>query len=117
MSQNLEQTYRRIEKNKKERREINKMIKDELVNNERYQQIKEEMTALRDEKKQIERETKELSGDAEKLDQLKIDIQTDQEMLSDIALNMYVNDQTVEIIDEDETTWYPQFKVTFKKAH
>lgn len=113
----LEEVYQRLEKNKKERREINKMFKDELASTPRYQEINEELKTLREERKSIENEIKESSShEAQKLEELKYDIQTDQELLADIALNMYANDQNVEIIDEHEQAWYPQFKVTFKRG-
>lgn len=112
----LDEVYGRLKKNQKERREVNKMIKDELASTPRYQEIQEELKTLREEKKAIEQEVK--SGrDGDRLEELKIDIQTDQELLSDIALNMYANKEQVEIVDEYDEKWYPQFKVTFKKAN
>ena len=67
-------------------------------------------------KKTIENEVRaEYSSEMDRLDDLKIEIDTDQELLSDIALNMYVREEVVEIIDENDVAWYPQFKVTFKK--
>ena len=67
-------------------------------------------------KKAIENELKAAAqSDLDKLDELKVDIAADQEMLADIALNMYVKEETVEIIDEYDQAWYPEFKVAFKK--
>ncbi|PIQ67739.1 hypothetical protein COY25_03055 [Candidatus Uhrbacteria bacterium CG_4_10_14_0_2_um_filter_41_7] len=112
----LEEVYSRLQKNKKERQEITKMFKNDLSNSERYKEILEEMKVLRDEKKAIETEVKADYGDEmDKLDGLKIEIDTDQELLGDIALSMYVKEQVVEIIDEHDVAWYPQFKVAFKK--
>ncbi len=111
----LEEVYKRLQESKKRRRDINKMYKDELSQNTRYQEVVEEMAKFREEKKSIENEIKSSSRDYKELDDLKIDIQTDQELLSDIALTMYVDKEQVEIIDEYENKWYPLFKVTFKK--
>lgn len=112
----LEETYKRLTENKKEKRELTKMYKDDLGNNERFKEIVEEMKVLREEKKSIENEVKtEYTSEMDQIDQLKIDIDSDQEMLADIALNMYVKEETVEIIDENDVAWYPQFKVTFKR--
>jgi len=91
------------------------MYKDELSQSARYQEIVDEMAKLREEKKSIENEIKSSSRDYKELDDIKIDIQTDQELLSDIALSMYVEKEQIEIIDEYENKWYPMFKVTFKK--
>lgn len=114
--QTLDEVYKRLEKAKKKRKELNKMLKDELSSQARYKEIQKEMKALREEKKGIEQETRSASGELSELDELKIEITTDTELLSDIALNMYTNKETVEIVDENEEKWYPQFKVTFKKG-
>ncbi len=113
----LEEVYNRLQVNKKKRSEIAKMLKDELAHNARYKEIGEEMLVLREEKKSIEMEIRSQSADFEDLDDLKIDIATDQELLADIALNMYANNEEVEIIDEWDNKYYPQFKVNFKKSN
>ena len=113
----LEEVYKRLQENKKEKREIGKMLKDDLANTERYREIIEEMKTLREEKKGIEDQVKaESSKEMDRFDELKIDIDTDTELLADIALNMYVKEELVEIIDEYENAWYPHFKVNFKKG-
>lgn len=114
---NLEEVYKRLEKNKKRKKEIAKMVSDEMSHNSRYQEIKEELKTLRDEKKAIEHTVLASSPDFAELEELKAEIQTDQEVLSDLALNMYVKDETVEIVDEYDQTWFPSFKVTFKKGN
>ncbi|MBT5808132.1 hypothetical protein HOI18_02540 [Candidatus Uhrbacteria bacterium] len=113
----LEQVYERLEVNKKRRKEINGMLKDELTHETRHQEIVEEMKTLREEKKGIEQNVKSGSKEFLELDDLKIEIQTDQELLADIALNMFMKEQTVEIIDDYDQTWYPVFKVAFKKSN
>jgi len=114
--QKLEEVYARITVSKNKRKELNKMLKDELSVNARHQEIQEEMAVLRDEKKGIENEIRSMSNDLSELDDLKIEIMTDMELLSDIALNMYMNKETVEIKDDFDNTWYPQFMVKFKKS-
>ena len=111
----LEEVYARLEENKKRRREINKMYKDELTHNARYQEIMEEMATLKSEKQGIEYEIKSGSGEFAELEDLKSEISADSEVISDIALNMYVEGETVEIIDKNDTKWFPVFKVSFKK--
>ena len=111
----LDEVYSRLNTNKKRRSEIQKMIKDELSHNQRYQELKEEMKDLGDEKKMIEEEVRSSGSEGRELDDLKLEIQTDQELLSDIALTMYSKNETVEIVDEYDQSWYPVFKVSFKK--
>ncbi len=113
----LEDIYVRLEKNKKRRKEINKMLKDELAHSSRYKEIVEEMKSLREEKKGIEQEVRAGNSDSAELEELKSEIQTDQELLADQALNMFVKNETVEIKDEYDQTWYPVFKVSFKKSN
>ncbi|MBU0613801.1 hypothetical protein KJ766_00765 [Patescibacteria group bacterium] len=115
---NLESVYKRIQKNKKEKNQISKMLRDELASNQRYQELVEKLTKLRLEKKAIEDEVKSVSkSDISRMDDLKVEIQTDIELISDIALNMYVQKENVEIIDENDQKWYPQFKVAFKRSN
>lgn len=113
----LEDIYARLEKNKKRRKEINKMLKDELSHSSRYQEILEEMKTLREEKKGIEQDVRAGNSDVAELEELKAEIQTDQELLADQTLNMYLKNETVEIKDEYDQTWYPVFKVNFKKSN
>lgn len=111
----LEEVYKSLEANKKKRREIAKMYKDELVNNQRHQEISEQLKELREEKKSIENQIKSGTKDFQELDDLRLEIQSETELLSDLALNMYMKNQTVEITDEHDNKWLPVFKVTFKK--
>jgi len=113
----LEEVYARLEKNKKRKKEISKMVSDELSHDARYKEIKEELGALREEKKAIEQTVRAGTSDFAEFEELGAEIQADQEILSDLALNMYIKDETVEIKDEYDQTWYPTFKVAFKKGN
>ena len=114
---NLEDIYHRLEANKKRRKEINKMFRDELAHSSRYKEITEEMQVLREEKKGIEQQVRSAQTESQELEDIKMEIQTDQELLADMTLNMYVKNETVEIKDEYDQTWYPVFKVNFKKSN
>lgn len=112
----LEEVYNRLRDKKREKGEIQKAFKDELANNPRYTQVAEQLKTLKEEKKSIENQAwASASADAQKLDLLALDIESDKEMLSDMALNMYTKGQTVEIVDEFNTRWVPKFSVAFKK--
>lgn len=113
----LEEVYKRLEENKQKRKEMSKMLKDELGADPRHKAITEEMATLRDEKKGIEQNVLARSGQFSDFEELKIEIATDQELLADIALNMFTNNETVEIVDEYEQTLHPVFKVSFKKSN
>ncbi len=114
---NLEDIYARLEANKKKRKDINKMLKDELTHHPEHQEVVDAMAALREQKKGIEQDVRSGMPESRELEDLKIEIATDQELLADVALNMLAKDQTVEIVDEYDQTWYPVFKVSFKKSN
>ena len=77
----------------------------------------EKLKKLKERKKQIEEIIKnEFSAEFNKLDALKLDIETDNQLLSDIAFNQLVKGQAVEVMDEGDNKYEPIFKVKFKKV-
>lgn len=112
----LQEVHNRLQTKKKQRREIKSAFQDALRNNARYMAILEQIEGLKAEKKSIENETRARDLDAAKLDELKVDIQSDTILLADIALNMYVQQMPVEIVDELNARWVPVFGVRFKKS-
>ena len=112
----LERVYQRLQQAKVRRRELMKMCKDELSHNQQHQEIVEEMKRLRAEKKSIEQDVRmHALGIEAELDELKTEIQSDGELLADVALNMYTSGENVEIVDADDNRYVPLFKVTFKR--
>lgn len=114
--QNLQEAHTVLVQKKKERREINKMFQDELKHHGDYQKILEDMKVLRERKKSIENQIKASAlANANQMDVLALEIKDQNQMLADIALNMYVANETVEVIDEENARWLPEFSVRFKK--
>ena len=112
----IEDTYRELLEKKRERRERFKAFKDELAASKQYEDLAQELKALRERKKSIENDIKSRSlADARKLEELTLEIRSEQELLSDLALNAYLKGETVEIVDETNAKWVPLFRVTFKK--
>ncbi len=114
MSNTLEAVYKRLQEKKRKRRDLNKSFQDELSVHPRYQEIVEELQKLREEKKSIENEVRS-PGDITEIEALKADIKGDQEMLADIALNKFLANENVEIVDDANVKWVPAFSVRFKK--
>lgn len=115
--QNLQEVFIRIQEAKKAQKDIRDMYKDALANTPGYQDIVDEMKTLREKKKSIETSVREsMSAEWTKMDDLKIDIESDQELLSDIAMTKLMKGETVTVIDQYENEYEPAFKVTFKKA-
>ena len=50
------------------------------------------------------------------LEDLKIDIESDQEMLNDMAMTKYAKGESIELKDQYDNTYEPVFVVKFKKA-
>jgi endonuclease III-like uncharacterized protein len=112
----LKDVHARMRQKQKEQSEIKKMFKDTLLHDAKYQEILDTVKKLREQKKSIENQAWASSRtEADKLDLLALDIKSDKEMLASIALNMYVAGKTVEVVDEYNTRWVPQFSVTFTK--
>ena len=94
------------------------MYKDALAQADEYEEIVEEIKTLREKKKQIEtRIQAELGRAWEKFDDLKREVETEKEMLNDIALTTLMKGETVEVKDEFENAYEPIWKVNFKKAN
>jgi len=114
----LQEVWSRLQKTKRKQKEIRTAYKDALVNNADYGKIVEDLKTLREKKKQIEADTRrDFSSEFNELETLKADAETDQELLSDIALNTFVKGETVRITDEFNNNYEPVFVVKFKKVY
>lgn len=115
--ENIQKVFDRMQKRRKELKEVRAMYKDGLDNDTRYNNIVEEVKTLRDKKKKIEIEVQEHLGEAySKLEELRDDIATDQQMINDIAMTTLMDGKTVEVTDEYNNRYEPEFKVSLKKA-
>lgn len=111
----LKEVHLNIQQLKREKKELMSMVKDELAQNERYQEILEAAENLRTEKKSIELTVKESAPtEAARIDELAIEIKSNEELLSDLAFNLLMANQTVEI-EHDDNRYIPKFSVRFKK--
>ncbi len=114
--QSVQEIFARIQDNKKKQKDLRSAYKDALDTSLEYQEIIEKLTALREKKKQIEQTVKEqFASELTKLDDLKIDLASDTEVLTDLAMTQLMKGETVEVKDEYENTYQPVFKVNFKK--
>lgn len=116
MSEQLQIIFDRVVETKKKIKDIQAAYKEALDSSEEYKEIKGKMDTLRARKKQIENSIKEnFSGELTKLDDLRIDLSSDQQMLSDAAFNHLVKGDTVQVLDQYNNKYEPVFKVSFKK--
>ena len=117
MSQNLQEVFKRIQEKKKEQSELKKMYRDALSINGEYQEVLEELEALKLKKKKIEAGVQsDFKEEFDKLEGLKLNIAGDNQMLSDLALTKLTSGETVKIVDDNKTEYEPIFTVKFKKV-
>jgi predicted nuclease with TOPRIM domain len=115
--QDLRQVYFNVQQKKREKNEIAKMIRDELAHSGEYQKIVDELKRLRERKASIENQVKAGAlSNLEYMDALKDEISAGNELMADIALTMYANGETVEIVDDERgVRLSPVFSVKFQK--
>ena len=114
--QDIQEVFNRIQQIKKQQKDLRNSYKDALNNSGEYAEIGEKLRTLRERKKQIELSIKsDMGSDYTKLEDLKIDLESDMEMLSDMALTKMMKGETIEIKDEYDNKYEPVFTVRFKK--
>jgi len=120
MSQSkLELTFFGEKKKSARKSELAKMVRDYLAQNGTYMQVVEEMRVLREKKKSIENGVRaSCLSDVREIDTLSLQISAAKDLMSDIALTMYAEGKTVEIVDKERGVRYvPEFSVKFRKEN
>ncbi len=113
----IQEIFSRILETKKKQKDIKSAYREALTSSEEYKNIVDKMTELRAKKKQIENSIKQdFSGEFQKLDDFKIDLESDNTMLSDAAFSKLVKGETVAVVDEYDNNYEPLFTVKFKKT-
>lgn len=116
--QNIQEVFNHIREMKKEQKDLRDMYKDALVQADEYEEIVEKIATLREKKKEIETRIQSQLGRAyEKLEDLKREVETEKEMMNDIALSTLMKGETVVVKDEYDNEYEPNWKVGFKKAN
>ncbi len=114
--QDLKEIHKELESKRRELREINKMMRDELSASKQYCDLVDEGKTLRDKKASIVNEIRGRNSEAlDKIDLLKLEIKAMTEKLSDVAINRYAAKESIEFMDENNNRWMPVFTVKFKK--
>ena len=115
--QDIQEIFNRIQEIKKKSKDIRSAYKDALAASGEYKEIDEKIKTLRERKKQIEKSVKsDFSGEFTKLEDFKVDLESDNTMLSDAALTKLMKGETVEVVDEYDNKYEPEFSVKFKKT-
>jgi len=113
---NIQDIFNRIQETKKEQKVIKAIYRDAFANSGRYQEVKERLEKLKEEKKRIEQSIKDdLKAEIHKLETFKQEIETDNLLLSDLAINKIMKGESIEVTDEHSNKYEPIFSVKFKK--
>ena len=116
--QNVQEVFNKIREMKKEQKDLRDMYKDALVQTDEYKEIVEKIKELREKKKAIEtRIQAQLGRSYEKLEDLKLEVDSQKEMLNDIAISTLMKGETVVAKDEFDNVYEPVWKVNFKKTN
>ncbi len=116
LMQELSDVLKRIRQKKQDRKQVHSVYKDLLAQSEAYKKVLDELKKLKAEKLQIEHALQEeCSKEMEEEERLALDIKTDVQLMSDLALTKLMKGETIEVADENDVKYEPVFKVTFKK--
>jgi len=117
MAQELSAVFNRIQEKKKKQRELKVMYRDALSVNGEYQKVVEDLEDLKIKKKKIEAGVQsDFKEEFDKLEGLKLNIASDNQLLSDIALTQFTKGELKRLVDEYQVEYEPIFTVKFKKA-
>jgi len=114
----IKEVYQRIRGNKGKLKELKNSAKDVLTNDFSYSKMKAEVDEKRKELKILEKQL--ITSNMINYDQMenfKIDIKTDEELLKDIALSLLMKNEQVELVDKYENKYIPELKVAFKRIN
>lgn len=115
--EDLQQIFDRVKEFKNQQKLIRDAYKSELAHHSEYQEIKDDLEKVKIQKKEIETSIKTaMAKDFEKLEDLKLDIEADNEMISDLAFNKLMKGEKVEISDELGNKYDPVIVVKFQKV-
>ncbi|HCP08541.1 MAG TPA: hypothetical protein DIT25_01950 [Candidatus Moranbacteria bacterium] len=116
--QDMQKVFSEIREAKKEMKELRAQYKDALTQTDKYPELADKMTEMREEKKRIETKVQQQMGKAyEKLEDLKSEVAANEELLNDIAITTLMDGKTVEVVDEFKNRYEPVYVVKFKKTN
>lgn len=113
----IQELFYKIQDLKKKQRDIRVMVRDALKQSKSYQDIQSEWNKVRDQKKEIERKVKgEYEKELSKLDDLKIDLESELEEFSDAALDQIMKGKVVKVHDARNVSYDVVVKAVFQKS-
>lgn len=112
----IQEVFDKIQSIKEKQKEIKAVYRDALANSAAYQNALEDHNSAKEKKKQAEESIKsDFSKEFEKLEEIKYDLETENILLSDIALNHITKGEKIEVVDSYDNKYEPLFSVKFRK--
>lgn len=115
MQRTAQEVFIKINELKKELREKRTELKEYFLTDSRYAQTEEELSRQKEKKLQLTEELKaaypDLTG---KIDQIKLDLESEKELFSDMILTQVMKGEKVELKDQYEQLCFPIFSVKMK---
>ena len=116
--QDVQQVFNEIQESKKEMKEIRKEYRDVLAQDAEYQEVIEQINALKEQKKLHELKAQRDMGTRwQLLEEEKGILKGLKELMSDITIKGLVNGETTQVRDEFDNLHEPQYNVNFKLIH
>ena len=114
----LQTVFNDMQNAKKEMKDIRKEYRDTLSHDAEYQEILERMNDLKEKKKNHELAAQRDMGQRyEELEDLKSEVKSMQEMITDISVTNLADGKSVEVRDEYDTLYEPVYAVSFRKSN
>lgn len=114
--QSMQETFDQIQELKKEKKEIGKEYRDALSQANGYEEVTEELKTLREKKKMLETGVQaEMGSRYEKFEEIKLEIESLDQMLTDIAMTTLMKGGSINLKDKNDVEYEPSYKITFKK--
>ncbi len=111
-----QEIFDKIKEKQKEQKTLRQIYRDVIANSQEYQNILEELESIKNKKKKIEETLKsEMREEMDKLYSIKVDIESDKEILNQATLSKILKGEMVEITDEYQNKYEPVFNVRFRK--
>lgn len=113
----LQLVYTKADEQKNQLAILKHSIKDQLESLQEYQEVIEDLEALRLKKKKIiENVLADNKKDVDEIDRLTLDLKSQKQLISDVALKDYLEGRKVEVVKADGAILEPIFSVKFKKT-
>jgi DNA repair exonuclease SbcCD ATPase subunit len=113
----IQEIFNELKEAKREQSEIRAEYKDALGQNQEYQELTEQLEELKLRKKELETISQSQMGSRwDQLDDLKMTVADLRQIQSDIAMTTLMEGKPIEVVDEYNNLYEPNFSVSFKKT-